>query len=60
VSASLADLKVGESVQISGTPGSNGVVAATSIREGGGGGFRGGFGPGGAPPAAGTSNTVGA
>jgi hypothetical protein len=61
MSASLTDLKVGESVQISGTTGPNGVVAATSIREGGGFGFRGGgFGAGGSPPAGTNPNSAGA
>jgi len=58
VPAALADLKVGQPVQIIGTTASNGVIAATAIREGGSGfGSRGGFG---AVPASPNSNTFGA
>jgi hypothetical protein len=49
--ATVSDLSVGEQVVVSGTT-NNGVVSATSIREGARGGFggRNGFGPGGTPP----------
>jgi len=56
--ASLADLKVGQPVQVVGTTASNGVIAATSIREGGAGfASRGGFG---AVPARPNSTSFGA